>query len=61
MSEATDINADRVATAKKREQRAEFMRAFCVAWMRSGNMPPTVVAASEARRMFDAIESEAAK
>jgi len=57
----TDINDDQADDAKKRGERAEFMRAFCVAWIRNAKCPPTVVMASEARRMWDAIEAEAAK
>jgi hypothetical protein len=61
MTTPTDINADMQRQERKREQRAEFMRAFVVAWMHSGNMPPTIVAAGEARRMWDAIEAEASR
>lgn len=68
-----DINADRVQAAKKREQRAEFMRAYVIAAVGSlreytinGKVAPDLksqatLRAEDARLAWDAIEAEAAK
>lgn len=59
-----DINADRVAEVKKREERAAFMRAFVLATLRSAFLAEdeTITgAAIRARKAWDAIEAEAAK
>lgn len=62
-SGVNDINADRVAAERKREQRAEFMRAYVLACLRGNpdlrkGLPEYI--AKEAREQFDAIE-EASK
>lgn len=66
-----DINADRVAEERKREQRAEFMRAYVLSVARSqreytinGKVAPDLVSqaalrAEDARLTWDAIEEKA--
>ena len=57
---APDVNADRVAEKKRREERAAFMRDLVIAAIRSGKYN-ALSATLEARIAWDAIEAEAAK